>query len=40
MLNSLMSYLEFVRHVLLVQWIETHEFEALCHNVEGLVVRF
>lgn len=35
-----MSHLKFIRHVLLVERIETDELETLCHHVEGLVVSF
>lgn len=32
--------LELVRHVLLVEGIQAHEFETLGHHVERLVVGF
>lgn len=35
-----MMYLKFIRHVLLVERIEAHKLETLCHNVERLVVSF
>lgn len=34
------SNLKLIRHVLLVERIETHKFETLGHDVEGFVVRF
>lgn len=34
------SHLKFIRHILLVERVETHKLEAFCHDVEGLVVSF
>lgn len=39
-MQKLKWYLKFVRDVLLVERIQTHEFEAFCHDVERLVVSF
>lgn len=36
--KSVQFYLKFIWHVLLVERVQTYEFETLCHNVEGLVV--
>lgn len=37
---SIILYLKFIGHVLLVERIKTDKFKTFCHDVEGLVVSF